>query len=155
MSFAGLERWITPEIREQSERFWSEVESASEPEETIEEILDRNLYESLEDRGARQAREQWQEAESEVWEHTVSGRVVGLDLSGTFTVKPSSGAAKQVIHVADPETLLGLHLELGQQVHARVQERHTTNRVGIQSGVRCQFVGLDRAVGLDEEDPFS
>ncbi len=305
MSFAGLERWITPEIREQSERFWAEVESAPEPEETIEEILDRNLYESLEDRGARltrmldlrltgeairpgaldldlgavlfdtvtaeineaapgreisfdlvglspgsavlhlrpctpedvpsdqqapvtvdpvdrametvcrvhdvaeregdlreftgqgellkrlhnlvkaldahdvelqmlwrsatgrhrrsrltqtgrrYVREQWQEAESEVREHTVSGRVVGLDLSGTFTVKPSSGAAKRIVHVEDPETLLGLRLQLGEWVHVRVHERHTTNRVGIESGVRYLLVGLDRPAGPDEDDLFS
>jgi len=159
MSFAGLERWITPEIREQSERFWSEVESMPEPEETIEEILDRNLYESLEDPGARLTRmldrRQWQEAESEVREHTVSGRVVVLDLSGTFTVKPSSGAAKRIVHVEDPETLLGLRLQLGEWVHVRVHERHTTNRVGIESGVRCQLVGLDRPAGPDEDDLFS
>lgn len=48
MTFAGLDRWITPEIERESARFWADAEAAPEPTETVDEILDRHLREAAE-----------------------------------------------------------------------------------------------------------
>jgi len=78
---------------------------------------------------------------------TVSGRVVNLDLSGSFSVK--AGAAKNSrrwdIAVGSEDGILSLGLTLGQSIAVRVREQYSINRLGTESARQYSFVEIVRA----------
>jgi hypothetical protein len=75
---------------------------------------------------------------------TVTGRVVELDISGSFDVKTgsASNSPRYKIATGSEESLLGLRLELGQTVRVRVRKRTDRNKVGVIFAVRYEFLNL-------------
>lgn len=80
---------------------------------------------------------------------TVTGRVVEMNISGSFDVKAgtASNSARYKITTGDEDSLLSLHLELGQTVNVRVRKRTDRNKVGVLAGVHYEYLSM---VGADE-----
>jgi hypothetical protein len=74
----------------------------------------------------------------------VNGRVVELDISGSFDVKVGTAVNSPRYRIATggEEALLGLRLELGQTVHVRVRRRVLQNKVGVVFGFRYEFLNM-------------
>lgn len=81
----------------------------------------------------------------------VNGRIVELDISGSFDVKtgPATNSPRYRITTGSEDSLLGLHLELGQLVNVRVRRRIETNRVGLSYTPRYEFVNM-----ISPQDPM-
>jgi hypothetical protein len=92
--------------------------------------------------GRRRVLELWEQTEA-TDEIIVSGRVVTLDLNGTFSVKTAAHrtAKRYLIHVDSEEALMRLDLRLGAQVHVRVRSVRHQNQVGIEGSSRYEFAG--------------
>ncbi|WP_204033584.1 hypothetical protein [Micromonospora qiuiae] len=97
---------------------------------------------SLTDRARAHVRSQWEDqVESET--RQIAGRVISMDLGGTFDVKTSTGRGKRyVIHVEGEESLLRLNISLGDLVHVTVESKTRVNRLGIASPPRYEFLGF-------------
>jgi hypothetical protein len=74
----------------------------------------------------------------------VNGRVVELDIAGSFDVKAGTAINSPRYHImtGSEGTLLGLHLELGQVVNVRVRRHVETNRIGLAYTPRYEFLNM-------------
>jgi hypothetical protein len=81
---------------------------------------------------------------------TVIGRVVELNISGSFDVKTgtSSNSPRYTIMTDGEDSLLNLGLKLGQNVRLRALKRTFRNQVGVTFGDRYEFVALIVDEGL-------
>lgn len=75
---------------------------------------------------------------------TINGRVVELKISGSFDVKasPAPNSTRYTITTEGEESLLGLHLELGQTVTVRVRRHVERNKVGVTFGYRYEYLNM-------------
>jgi hypothetical protein len=76
----------------------------------------------------------------------VSGRVVELSISGSFDVKAGSAAnsRRYKITTGGEDSLLSLHLELGEHVDVRVRQHTDRNKVGVLIDTRYEYLSMDR-----------
>jgi hypothetical protein len=74
----------------------------------------------------------------------INGRVVELDISGSFDVKVGSAvnSPRYRIIVGGEEPLLDLRLQLGETVHVRVRRHADQNKVGVVFGYRYEFLSM-------------
>jgi hypothetical protein len=79
----------------------------------------------------------------------VTGRVVELSISGSFDVKAGSApnSRRYKITTGSEDSLLSLHLELGQPVNVRVRQHTDRNKVGVLIDTRYEFI---RMTGPDD-----
>lgn len=75
---------------------------------------------------------------------TITGRVVELSISGSFDLKTSiaPNSPRFKISAGDEETLLDLHLELGQTVTVRVRRRTERNKLGVPFGTHYEYLDM-------------
>jgi hypothetical protein len=102
----------------------------------------RHRSSRLGETGRRHVLALWQQTE-ETDEIVVSGRVVALDLNGSFSIKTGTHrtARRYDIHVDGEEALLGLNLRLGAEVHPRVRLIRHQNQIGMEGAPRYEFQG--------------
>lgn len=84
---------------------------------------------------------------------TVTGRIVALNISGSFDVKTGTrkNSPRYTIVTSGEESLLGLGLDLGQTIQVRVRKRTERNRFDVTSSTRYEFMSV---VPLDKPLPF-
>ena len=100
----------------------------------------------LTSRGRTYARRYFERADtSEIV--TVTGRVVELNISGSFDIKTgtASNSPRYKIVTSGEDSLLGLRLELGQTVRVRTRKHVDRNKFDVTFGVRYEY--LDMIVG--------
>lgn len=80
---------------------------------------------------------------------TINGRVVELKISGSFDIKatPAANSARYTITTEGEDSLLDLHLELGQTVTVRVRRHVERNKVGVIFGYKYEYLNM---VGRDD-----
>lgn len=100
----------------------------------------RHRQSALTTRARSHVRRQWEDqTESEVMR--VSGRVVSMDIGGTFDVKTTTGKNRRyVVHVGGEEELLRLRLNLGDMIHITVRVETKVNRLGLTGPLRYNFL---------------
>lgn len=83
---------------------------------------------------------------------TVTGRIVELAISGSFDIKTgtSVNSPRYKVHTDGEDSLLGLGLQLGQTISARLRRTTEQNRVGITFNIRYEFLGM---VGREDRLP--
>jgi hypothetical protein len=109
-------------------------------------------HSELTTRARSYVRRQWED-ETERDELRISGRVVSMDLAGTFDLKTTAGRRKRyTVHVGGEEDLLHLHLNLGDLIHVTVAAKRQVNRLGLAGQPRYELIGFtgDEPT-LDEE----
>lgn len=74
----------------------------------------------------------------------INGRIVELDITGTFDVKQgvAVNSPRYRITVGSEESLLGMRLQLGQTVHVRVRRHADQNKVGVTFGYRYEYLNM-------------
>jgi hypothetical protein len=83
---------------------------------------------------------------------TVTGRIVELAISGSFDIKTgaSLNSPRYKVHTDGEDSLLGLGLQLGQTISARLRRTTEQNKVGITFSIRYEFLGM---VGKEDRLP--
>lgn len=94
---------------------------------------------SLTARARQHVRAVWEE-EVRTATTRISGRVITLDLGGTFDVKTSWNRAKRYhIHMPEGSDILDLHLSLGETVSVQIKEIQRVRKVGLTTEPRYEF----------------
>lgn len=75
---------------------------------------------------------------------TVSGRIVEMNISGSFEIKasPAPNSARYKIVTKGEDSLLGLGLELGRTVRVRARKHTDRNKFDVTFAVRYEFLSL-------------